>query len=245
MAEEVGLARRFRTEVNLGTTAAPVWATLPGVQEFTPKRDNTQKDTTHYDGNGAMGNTVTAYSWENEYKMLHYLDDATLVENPAQASFRLASEAILAANKREIRWYDRFGGPEAYQGRVTTVWNSDGGKVEDLNLVTLTLTGDGERTIIANPVAAAPPAAIVSALDTVTGPTAGGTLVKITGAWFVNVTGAAAVKFGAVNAADYRVDDIGTIYALSPAGSAGAVNVRVTNVTGQSATGAGNVFTYV
>lgn len=48
------------------------------------------------------------------------------------------------------------------------------------------------------------------------------------------VTGAAGVKFGATNAADYYVVDANTIAAVLPSGSAGSVNITVTNTTGTS-----------
>lgn len=66
-----------------------------------------------------------------------------------------------------------------------------------------------------------------------------GAMVKITGSGFfkngaADVSGAASVKFGATNATGYMVDDDNTIYALMPAGSAGAANIVVTNSAGAS-----------
>lgn len=59
-------------------------------------------------------------------------------------------------------------------------------------------------------------------------------LVTITGVRFTGVTGAASVKFGANNAAEYVVLNDTTIVAALPAGSAGAANVVVTNGAGAS-----------
>ena len=61
-----------------------------------------------------------------------------------------------------------------------------------------------------------------------------GDLVTITGVRFTGVTGAASVKFGANNAAEYIVLNDTTIVASLPAGSAGAANVVVTNGAGAS-----------
>ena len=66
-----------------------------------------------------------------------------------------------------------------------------------------------------------------------------GGIVKIAGTGFfkngvADVVGAASVKFGATNATSYAVDDNQTIYAIMPAGSAGAANVTVTNSAGVS-----------
>ncbi len=74
------------------------------------------------------------------------------------------------------------------------------------------------------------------------GPAAGGTTVTITGTNFVNVS---AVNFGANPATSFTVDSPTQITAVSPAGvDDTTVNVTVTNVSGTSATGVANQFTY-
>jgi hypothetical protein len=73
------------------------------------------------------------------------------------------------------------------------------------------------------------------------GPVAGGTAVTIIG------TGLAPdeiVKFGGTLAAGWTVDSGTQITAVSPAGSAGAVNVTVTTGQGTSATSSADLFTY-
>lgn len=244
MAEAVGLARRFRTRINLGTHDVPNYQNLVGVMELTSKFEPTVKGTSTYDGGGAAGNTVTGNAWSLEIKLLHYRDPDTKIENPVHAKLRAAGAAQLEANKVEVQWYDVLDGIEAYEGLACVTWAPDGGDHEEINSVTVTLTGDGPRLDIDNPEENIP-AAIVSAVEPSSGAAAGGTLVKITGAYFGDVSGAASVKFGSTNAASYFVEDASTIYAVSPAGSAGATNVRVTNGTGQSATGPGNAYTYV
>jgi methionine-rich copper-binding protein CopC len=73
------------------------------------------------------------------------------------------------------------------------------------------------------------------------GPIAGGTSVTITGTGF---TATSAVDFGATPATSFSVTSITTITAVSPAGSAGTVNVTVTNPIATSATGTGDQFHY-
>jgi hypothetical protein len=73
----------------------------------------------------------------------------------------------------------------------------------------------------------------VTATSPVTGPVAGGTLVKVTGSKF---TGTTTVKFGTVNASAFTVDSDSTIYAVAPAQAAGAKNITVTNAVGVSTT---------
>ena len=85
------------------------------------------------------------------------------------------------------------------------------------------------------------PAPAVTGLSPVSGPTAGGTPVTISGADF---TGATDVSFGPNAAITYTVDNATTITAASPAGS-GIVHVMVTTPSGVSATSSTDQFTYV
>jgi IPT/TIG domain len=73
------------------------------------------------------------------------------------------------------------------------------------------------------------------------GPTAGATVVNITG---TNLTGATKVNFGANAATSVTVTSATSITATSPAGSAGVVDVTVITPNGTSATSAGDRFTY-
>jgi hypothetical protein len=73
------------------------------------------------------------------------------------------------------------------------------------------------------------------------GATAGGTNVTISGSNFNTVTG---VYFGSTAAASYTVVNSTTITAVSPAGSAGTIDVTVNNSTGASTTSAADTFNY-
>ena len=81
---------------------------------------------------------------------------------------------------------------------------------------------------------------LVSALSPATGSTLGGTTVTITG---TNFTGATGVTFGGTPATNVTVVSATTLTATTPAKSAGAVSVVVTNPSGSNA--ANSLFTYV
>jgi hypothetical protein len=85
-----------------------------------------------------------------------------------------------------------------------------------------------------------PPA--ITSLGTITGTTAGGTSVVITGTNFHGVSGAASVKFGSTNATSYVVNSTTQITAVAPAGTAGTVSVVVVAVDGTATLGA--AYTY-
>ncbi|MFI1991613.1 IPT/TIG domain-containing protein [Actinoplanes sp. NPDC020271] len=84
----------------------------------------------------------------------------------------------------------------------------------------------------------------VTAVSAVSGTTGGGTTVTVTGSGFTTLEAgnAAAVKFGDVNAKSFTVVSDTKLTAVTPAGTGGAVLVKVTNSAGTSAGSA--TFTY-
>ncbi len=81
----------------------------------------------------------------------------------------------------------------------------------------------------------------VTSVSPAAGPTAGGTLVTITGTRFTGVT---AVTFGATAATGFTVNSATEITATAPAGT-GTVDVTVTTAEGTSAISSADRFTYV
>jgi hypothetical protein len=116
--------------------------------------------------------------------------------------------------------------------------------------IVITLLGaasGGETITLANSeCAAAGPdidvAPTVTGINPNSGPTTGGTMVTITGTGFDCVSG---VSFGGTPAATFTVVSPTEITATSPAGTAGTVDVTVTNCFGTSPTGTADQFTYV
>ncbi|MBA9003661.1 phage tail tube protein [Thermomonospora cellulosilytica] len=240
MANEItDLARRYRWQLNLGTEAVPDWQTVMGTVEFKPTVDPTIQDDSDYESNGWKGNTKTAQAWKIEAKISHKYDPDTLAYHPTHDALEAASEAFGADSRIQVRYFDRSGKGTGRQGWALVTWAPEGGDTEQLDRVTVTLTGDGPLTSIANPVNATP-APIVSAVSPASGPAAGGDLVIITGA---NFTGATDVEFDDVNVTDFTVVSSTQIAAITPAGSAGPANVDVTTPNG---TGTGTAaYTYV
>lgn len=81
----------------------------------------------------------------------------------------------------------------------------------------------------------------VTSISPTGGSTAGGTTVTVTG---TNLSGATSVKFGATPATSINVASSTSLTAVSPAGSAGTVDVTVTTPGGTSATSSADQFTY-
>ena len=102
-------------------------------------------------------------------------------------------------------------------------------------------TPAGSSSVVAADKYSYVPAPTVSALSRTTGATGGGTAVVITG---TNFTDASAVTFGGSDAAYFNVNSSTQITAVSPAGTAGVVDIRVTTPGGTSAIVGTGQFTY-
>jgi hypothetical protein len=95
---------------------------------------------------------------------------------------------------------------------------------------------------ITAPVLDTPAVPTVTALSDVTGPAAGGEIVRVYGTGF---TGVVSVAMTATAVPEWEIVSPFEMIILTPAKTAGPSNVRVTNGAGQSAIAAGNLYTYV
>ena len=86
------------------------------------------------------------------------------------------------------------------------------------------------------------PPPVVASLNVTSGLTTGGTTITLTGS---NFAGATAVAFGNTAAAAFAVVNASTITAVTPAMSAGVVDVTVTTGGGTSSTSLGDQFTFL
>lgn len=210
-----------------------VWVPVMGLQESKPRPgEATTQDDSDMDGGGFKSQTVTALTWGFDGKVLRKsrVTQSTLYD-PGQEIIRKASLNLGSAAVIPFRYYEMEpGGPrtEAYQGLAVPTWTPDGGNMESLDTVAISLTGRGLRTAIAHPETDA----IKAIIAAITPPSVavGGT-VAIRGQGFTGITGATGVKFGATNATSYIVHDDTLITAVMPAGSAGTVAVTVGNTT--------------
>lgn len=222
------LARRFKVDVS--TIEAPTtWVNFKGINDFNPPVTPTLQSADDYDTNGWASFEKTMQAWAATVKALRKTNAG--VFDPGQELVRGRQLGFADAGRCNIRWYDRNGAPEAFQGVALIGWVPSKTGVADLDEVTVTFTGDGILTPIANPFAAPAVPVVLAATPSAV---AQGGIVNITGTGFAGVTGAASVKFGATNATSYIVVSDNTIVAVMPAGSAGAANITVVNGAGTS-----------
>ncbi|MFS0695131.1 phage tail tube protein [Streptomyces nitrosporeus] len=151
------LARRWRIELDLGASGTPDWKVCPGVTAFDPEAEPNIEDSSDYDSDGWAGNTKTGQSWALNITINRRINDQAKTYNAVHEAIRLASFAYGSASRVHVRYMDRDGLPEAYEGRALVTWKPSGGEYTALDQVEVTLTGDGPLLPIDNPVAETTP----------------------------------------------------------------------------------------
>ncbi|MCT9090588.1 phage tail protein [Streptomyces sp. ASQP_92] len=145
------LARRYRLELDTGTTGTPAWSLVPGITEFTPKVEPTQQDVSTYDTDGWVEQAVTMLAWSIETTLAHRAHPTTGAFNAAQEALRKAAMSFGAASYVRIRYYDRNGAADAQEGTALVTWEPDGGGPDEVDTIKVTFTGSGPLKEITNP----------------------------------------------------------------------------------------------
>jgi hypothetical protein len=234
MSNTTALARKFRVDVSTDLTGAGGWTEVKGIYALKPTADPNNVDTSAYDTNGWDSFEITSYAWGLTASFWRRTTSG--VYDSGQEILRACVGNFGDTARVAVRFYDKNGGPEAYQGVAIVKWERANDGVKDADAATVTLTGDGARTTITNPGTAA--AAPVVTAATPSGVAAAGQ-VQILGSGFTGTVATTGVKFGGVNATSWVVVSDNVIVAVMPSGSAGSAAVLVTN-----AVGASNSFAY-
>jgi len=149
------LISKWYLDVNTGTHLSPVWTGVFGITDFKQAIDSVKKDDTDLDSNGWSSQTVTKLAWSLELKVSRKVQaDDSAHYDEGQEALRDVADELGQANRVEVRWYEMpEDGPrvEAYSGYAAVEWKPDGGTNEDLDTVSVTLTGQGARTSITHP----------------------------------------------------------------------------------------------
>lgn len=147
------LNARYRVDVNIGTLVSPIWEELIGIQDFKPTVDPTKQPDDDYSQGIWMSEVITGLTWGVELKLRRRKGLVSGIYHPAQEKLRLSAEKGGTAGLVQIRYYDTELGPDTYRGMVSVGWSPDGGDKTTLDIVTVTLAGNGEREVVPNPAA--------------------------------------------------------------------------------------------
>ena len=216
------------------------WLGVYGITDLKAGKEPTLQDDSDFDSAGWKSSTVSALGWSLELKVERKVQAAVSTQyDPGQEVLRAASDLMGIGNNVEVRWYEmNDNGPkvEAYTGFATVSWVPDGGSMDVLDTVSITLTGKGARTSITHPAAAAA-VPTISSVTPLAGAAAGGNHITIYGSGFLGTVATTGVKVMATNATVWTVISDNLIVATVPPHAAGSGPVVVTNATGPSTTG--------
>lgn len=216
------LARRYRVDVSKDGSN---WVQLMGMNDFNPAIDRTTQDSSDYDSDGWGSSEITMNAWSVDIKANR--KTTASVFDPGQELCRAASDKFGEDARLYVRWYDKNGGTEAYQGRGIVEFSRSKTGVTDLDEVEIKITGDGARTEITNPLSSTTVPAITA---TTPSSVKVGALLQLTGSGF---TGATAIEFGSTAATVYTVVSDGLIVVTVP-NAVGTQSVTVTTPAGTS-----------
>jgi hypothetical protein len=148
------LARRWALQIDMSAAKdGSNWQSVIGITEFNPSAEPNIEDSSSYDSGGWAENTKTGQAWELGVTINRKINDLTKVYHVTHEAFRAASLAFGSDSEVHVRWYDRNGLPEAYEGTAIVTWAPSGGEYTALDQVEMTLTGTGQLLLITNPAA--------------------------------------------------------------------------------------------
>ncbi|MFI6279657.1 phage tail tube protein [Streptomyces sp. NPDC050988] len=150
---ETALARRWRLDINMDEVLTPDFQLCPAITEFQWTAEPNLEDDTSYDTDGWGEQTKTGQDWEVQVTFNRKASPDSTVYSTVHEKIRLAAiGAYGEASKIHLRFLDRNGLPEAYEGRAIPEWEPQGGEARDLDQVQVTFHGTGPLTPITNPV---------------------------------------------------------------------------------------------
>ncbi len=157
---ELGFSYEYTVDINVGTKAAPVWQQVRFSSAIDPQVTSVTQDGATYDDNGAPHPIKTSESWTLGFTVqLHRLPDTGLYLPEVEKLLELAGpESVGNAAAGQFRWYDdpasgAVPNPgEAFEGDGTVAVTRQNTGNDQIAGLTVTVTGQGRRRKIANPV---------------------------------------------------------------------------------------------
>lgn len=146
------LARKFRIDVDTSATSTPAWTQVRAISSLSPGIDSNMEDDSDYDSDGWGSNVKTAMTWSLEMTLLRKVGVTSRAYDPGQEALRLAADEFGADSVVHVRWYDREGGDESYEGYASVEWSPEGGAYTALDAASVTLHGQGARLTVENPI---------------------------------------------------------------------------------------------
>ena len=223
-------------DINLGLPGTPEWQPVRRISAWAPTYPKATTDVGTYDDLGAANEDVTGRSFATSFTVQGNRSTTTGLYRPELEEILAASKSKGSAAVVDVRWYHKpeTGTPnpnDAGRADVTVEATRQNTGNAETEVYAVSLTGKGEFTPIDNPFTGW--GATAPIIGGVTPAGAGtGDIIVINGS---GLLGATAVKFAAVNAAEFVVISASSVVAVLPSGSAGPVAITVVTPGGTSA----------
>ena len=138
------LAREFPLEINTGTTQAPTWTPIRGIQSITPAQTAQRTDDTDFDTDGWEAHTVAMRGRSLSVAMQYEIDEVG-TPDPGQEALIALGDATGRAAKAQFRYgSDDLGGVHTFRASADVAW--PGGEKTANASLTAELTVDGKPT---------------------------------------------------------------------------------------------------
>lgn len=155
-AVEHALAHELMLEVDTSATATPEWSKVRFSSAIDPVITPSNSDATTYDDEGTDHQERTGETWTLSFNVNRYRT-STGAFLPEHEVLRKAGDPGKRGEDAQVRvrWYDKKGADEAYEGTANVQWKRANTGAKDLGTATVTLTGVGVLEPIDNPAAGA------------------------------------------------------------------------------------------
>ncbi len=135
-------------QVDVYNTGSTTWVGVYGMTQMQPAVDNTDQDDSDMSSNGWGATLTTMRHWNLPCTVSRKKDTGTLLPDPGQEYLRAAADSNTPVS---VRWYKKIAGWEAYSGTGIVQWSPQGGAVDGIDFVAVTIKGQGARSSITNP----------------------------------------------------------------------------------------------
>lgn len=155
---EFGFSYEYGIDINVGTSEIPEWQPFRFISAVAPQVSPVTQPAQTYDDNGAPNNVKTAESWTLAFTIQQHRTPVTgeyLPEVEALLAL-VAPDAVGRLATGNFRWYDKpavgeANPDDAFEGNATVEMNRGETGNDGIGGWSVTLTGQGRRTQIANP----------------------------------------------------------------------------------------------
>lgn len=154
---EFGFSYEYSVDVNTGTIDTPTWQNIRFISAVDPQVSPVTQDAATYDDDGAPNQVKTSESWTLSFTVQqHRLADGSYLPEVEALLAATLPTATGEAAVVHVRWYDDpvTGTPnpdDAFEGVGTVQMTRQQTGNDQIGGWSVTITGQGRRTKIANP----------------------------------------------------------------------------------------------